>query len=223
MKKKAVVLFSGGLDSSTCLVLAQSQGYQCTALSFAYGQKHSVELLAAKALTQHLGVQHHILVLDTELFRGSSLTDKNLEVPDFEEGTKIPLTYVPARNLIFLSMALGFAESLGARDLFIGVSSVDYSHYPDCRPDFIQGFQDLANLATKAGVEGDPFRIHAPLQHLSKAQTIALGMDLGLDYGLTISCYQANEAGEACGVCASCILRKQGFFQAKKKDPTKYV
>jgi 7-cyano-7-deazaguanine synthase len=220
--KKAVVLLSGGLDSTTCLALAKSQGYACYGLSFSYGQRHSSELLAATRIANHLGVEHKIATLDAALFGGSALTDKSMDIPDYQESTEIPVTYVPARNTIFLSMALGFAESIGARDIFIGVSSVDYSHYPDCRPEFIQAFQTLANVATKAGVDGDFFTVHAPLQYLSKVQTIELGVALGVDYGLTVSCYQANEAGEACGQCDSCTFRKQGFAGAKIEDPTVY-
>lgn len=220
--KKAVVLFSGGLDSTTCLALAQSQGFTCYGLSFSYGQRHSAELLAARRIARFMDVEHKIVQLDVDLFGGSALTDKSIQVPAFQGGEDIPVTYVPARNTIFLSMALGFAESIGARDLFIGVSSVDYSHYPDCRHEFIQAFQALANLATKAGVEGDPFTVHAPLQYLSKIETIELGIELGVNYGLTVSCYQANEAGEACGQCDSCTFRKQGFAGAKLEDPTVY-
>ena len=220
--KKAVVLFSGGLDSTTCLALAKSQGYHCYGLSFSYGQRHSAELLAAERIAQHMGVEHRIVKLDVDLFGGSALTDTTIQVPKYKKSEDIPVTYVPARNTIFLSMALGFAESIGARDLFIGVSSVDYSHYPDCRPEFIQAFQTLANLATKAGVEGNRFLIHAPLQHLSKAQTIELGNELGVNYSLTVSCYRANDAGEACGQCDSCTFRRQGFAAAHVNDPTVY-
>jgi 7-cyano-7-deazaguanine synthase len=221
--KKAVVLFSGGLDSTTCLALAKSQGFTCYGLSFSYGQRHSAELLAAVRIARYMDVEHKIIQLDVDLFGGSALTDKSIQVPDFQGSSDIPVTYVPARNTIFLSMALGFAESIGARDLFIGVSSVDYSYYPDCRHEFIQAFQTLANLATKAGVEGDLFTVHAPLQYLSKVQTIELGIKLGVNYGLTVSCYQANDAGEACGQCDSCTFRKQGFAGAKLEDPTVYA
>lgn len=222
--KKAVVLLSGGLDSTTCLAVAKSQGFDCYALSFSYGQRHSIELLAATRIAKHMGaVDHKIVHLDTSLFCGSALTDRNVEVPDFKESTEIPVTYVPARNTIFLSMALGYAESIGAREIFIGASSVDFSHYPDCRPEFIQTFQKLANLATKAGMEGDLFSIVAPLQYLSKVQTIELGNTLGVDYSLTVSCYQANDAGEACGECDSCTFRKRGFAGAGIKDPTLYI
>lgn len=221
--KKAVVLLSGGLDSTTCLALARSEGFSCFAVSFSYGQRHSVELHAAQRIAQQMNVaEHKIVHLDTDLFSGSALTDQSIQVPKFQEGSEIPVTYVPARNTIFLAMALGFAESIGARDIFIGASSVDYSHYPDCRPEFIGAFQTLANLATKAGVNGDPFTIHAPLQHLSKIQTIELGHRLGVDYSLTVSCYQANEQGEACGHCDSCTFRKRGFAGANLADPTLY-
>ncbi|CAM2873998.1 transcriptional regulator ExsB [Legionella steigerwaltii] len=221
--KKAVVLLSGGLDSTTCLALATSKGFSCDAISFSYGQRHSAELHAAQRIAQHYKVlKHHIVTLDTELFRNSALTDSNMEVPAFQGGSEIPVTYVPARNTIFLAMALGLAESIGARDIFIGASSVDYSHYPDCRPEFIEAFQTLANLATKAGVTGDHFSIHAPLQHLSKVQTIQLGISLGVDYSLTVSCYQANDAGEACGECDSCTFRRRGFIGAGVADPTLY-
>lgn len=221
--EKAVVLLSGGLDSTTCLALAKAEGFSCYALSFAYGQRHTAELLAAKRIAQHYRVQEHkIVTLDTGLFRHSALTDTTLEVPEFQDSTDIPITYVPARNTIFLSIALGFAESIGARDIYIGASSIDYSHYPDCRPEFINAFQTLANLATKAGTTGDLFTIHAPLQHLSKIQTVELGMKLNVDYSLTISCYQANEQGHACGHCDSCTLRKRGFVGAGVTDPTRY-
>lgn len=221
--KKAVILLSGGLDSATCLALAKSQGFSCYALSFSYGQRHTAELFAAQRVAKSLDAdEHRIIQLDTQLFGGSALTDTEIEVPTYKASTEIPVTYVPARNTIFLSMALGFAESIGARDIFIGASSIDFSHYPDCRPEFIKAFQDLANLATKAGVEGDLFQIHAPLQYLSKIQTIELGVKLGVDYGLTVSCYQANEVGEACGECDSCTFRKRGFTGASVVDPTCY-
>ena len=221
--KKAVVLVSGGLDSATCLALAKSQGFACYAISFSYGQRHSSELLAAERVVRAAGVkEHRVVALDVGLFAGSALTSPSMEIPDFQESTKIPVTYVPARNTIFLSMALGFAESIGARTIFIGASSVDYSHYPDCRPEFIQAFQDLANLGTRAGVEGDPFTVFAPLQHLSKVQTIQLGIKLGVDYSLTVSCYQANESGHACGLCDSCTFRRKGFIGAGVTDPTIY-
>lgn len=221
--KKAVILLSGGLDSTTCLAHATSQGYECYALSFDYGQRHNAELLAAKRVAQHFAVSaHKIVTLDTALFAGSALTDETIAVPKFQASDEIPVTYVPARNTIFLAMALGFAESIGARDLFIGASSIDYSQYPDCRPEFIAAFQQLANLATKAGVEGDLFTVHAPLQFLNKVQTIELGLSLGVDYSMTVSCYQANDVGAACGECDSCAFRKKGFALAQSVDPTLY-
>jgi len=221
--KKAVVLLSGGLDSTTCLAIAKSEGFSCFALSFIYGQRHSAELRAAELIARHMSVaEHKVIQLDTGLFSGSALTDQFIQVPQFNGSTEIPVTYVPARNTIFLAMALGFAESIGARDIFIGASSVDYSHYPDCRAEFISAFQTLANLATKAGINGDSFTIHAPLQNLSKVQTIQLGHQLSVDYSLTVSCYQANEQGEACGHCDSCTFRKRGFMGAKIEDPTLY-
>jgi 7-cyano-7-deazaguanine synthase len=221
--KKAIVLLSGGLDSTTCLAIAQSQGYSCHALSFSYGQRHNSELIAAARIANHMhALEHRIVALDAGLFGGSALTDLSIEVPDFQKSSDIPVTYVPARNTIFLAMALGFAESIEATAIFIGASSVDYSHYPDCRPEFIKAFQSLANVATKAAVEGNPINLYAPLQHLSKAQTIQLGAELGVDYALTVSCYQANEAGEACGTCDSCEFRKKGFREAGIMDPTLY-
>ncbi len=222
--KKAVVLLSGGLDSTTCLAIAKSQGFKCHALSFNYGQRHSVELTAAERIAKCLGAESHCVVnLDANLFQGSALTQQYIDVPEFQETQDIPVTYVPARNTIFLAMALGYAESIGARDLYIGASSVDYSHYPDCRPEFIAAFQHLANVATKAGVEGDLFTIHAPLQHLSKIQTIQEGIRLGVDYSVTVSCYQANDKGEACGQCDSCTFRRRGFLGAGIVDPTFYI
>lgn len=221
--KKAIVLLSGGLDSTTCLAIAQSQGYSCHALSFSYGQRHSSELIAAGRIAKWMhALEHRIVSLDAGLFGGSALTDLSIDVPDFQKSSDIPVTYVPARNTIFLAMALGYAESIDATAIFIGASSVDYSHYPDCRPEFIQAFQSLANVATKAGVDGNPINLYAPLQHLSKAQTIQLGTELGVDYALTVSCYQANEAGEACGTCDSCEFRKKGFIEAGVIDPTLY-
>lgn len=221
--KKAVVLLSGGLDSSTVLAHAIDQGFTCTALSFDYGQRHQAEMAAARRVADSLGVTDHRLVrLDLSKFGGSALTDEELSVPDYTGSEDIPITYVPARNTIFLSIALGLAEVLESRDIFIGVSSVDYSHYPDCRPEFIKSFEQLSNLATKAGVEGDHFHIHAPLQHLTKAETLQLGIKLGVDYQLTVSCYQANDKGEACGRCDSCMLRKKGFEDAGLQDCTHY-
>ncbi len=222
--KKAIVLLSGGLDSSTCLAIAKAAGFSCYALSFSYGQKQSSELVAAEKIAQRLGCQHHqIIDLPIGQLGGSALTDPQIAVPAYTGSEAIPVTYVPARNTIFLSIALGWAEIIEAEAIFLGISAVDYSGYPDCRPEYLAAFQAMANLATKAGVEGSPIRIEAPLIHLSKAQTIALGHSLGLDYGMTVSCYQANLEGLACGVCDSCELRKRGFEQAEVADPTKYA
>lgn len=221
--KKAVVLLSGGLDSTTCLAVAKAEGFDCYALSFAYGQRHSAELNAASNVAKQLGaIEHRILTIDIGQLGGSALTDVSIDVPMHKPSTGIPITYVPARNTIFLAMALGYAEVVGALDIFIGISSVDYSNYPDCRPEFMNAFQSLANLATKVGVEGQSFNLHAPLQHLSKAETILLGSKLGVDYRLTVSCYQALENGAACGVCDSCSFRQQGFIAAGLNDPTSY-
>jgi len=219
--KKAVVLFSGGLDSTTCLALAQSQGFECYALSFDYQQKHNAELNAAKQIATFFGVKHAIL--DLPIISNSALTDPNQAVPEYTGREDIPATYVPARNTIFLSFALGWAEVLQAQDIFIGVSAVDYSGYPDCRPEYIKAFQDLANLATKTGVEAGSIKIHAPLSSLSKAETIQLGMKLGVNYQMTVSCYNLNREGHACGKCDSCTLRRKGFLEAKIADPTLYL
>ncbi len=220
---KAVIIFSGGLDSTTVLANAVNQGYDCHALTFDYGQRHDAELQAARNIAKHYSVPHKIIKLPLRnLIAGSALTDDTIDVPEYTGCENIPTTYVPARNTIFLSVALGYAEVIGANDLFIGVSSVDYSGYPDCRPEYYDAFEKLACLATKAGVEGNPFTIHRPLIHLSKAQTIELGMTLGLDYSMTVSCYQANSRGEACGTCDSCALRKKGFVDAGIEDPTRY-
>ena len=220
--KKAVILLSGGLDSATVLAIARSQGYACHALSLAYGQRHAAELIAASRIAREQSViEHKILPIALDAFGGSALTDDSIEVPE-TTGEGIPVTYVPARNTIFLSLALGWAEVLGARDIFVGVNAVDYSGYPDCRPAFIQAFENLANLATRAGVEGDSFHIRAPLIDLTKAQIIQAGTDLGVDYSVTISCYQADDQGRACGVCDSCRLRAQGFRDAGIPDPTSY-
>ena len=220
--KKAVVLLSGGLDSATMLAVARRDGYACHALSFAYGQRHRAELDAAARVANSLGaVEHKTVALDLSSIGGSALTDTSIPVPDHpSEG--IPVTYVPARNSVFLAVALGWAEVLGARDLFIGVNAVDYSGYPDCRPEFIAAFEQVARLGTKAGVEGAPIRIHAPLVKLSKAEIMRLGTTLKVDYGLTVSCYTADERGRACGVCDSCRLRRQGFLDAGLNDPTIY-
>ena len=219
---KAVVLLSGGLDSATVLALAVEQGFACHALSFDYGQRHEAELAAAQRIAQSLGaVEHRIIRIGLDQFGGSALTDAAIDVPE-QPGDGIPVTYVPARNTVFLALALGWAEVLGAVDLFVGVNAVDYSGYPDCRPEYIAAYEHLANLATKAGVEGDAFHIHAPLVEMTKADIIRAGSRLGVDYGLTVSCYQADEDGRACGVCDSCRLRAQGFADAAVSDPTKY-
>jgi 7-cyano-7-deazaguanine synthase len=222
MSKKAVVLLSGGLDSATALAIAREQGYECYALSMEYGQRHAAELQAARRIAESLGVkEHQVMPIALDRFGGSALTDQEIDVPE-QGGEGIPVTYVPARNTVFLSLALGWAEVLGARDIFIGVNAVDYSGYPDCRPEFIETFENLVNLATKAGVEGERIHIHAPLIQLTKAEIIRKGTDLGLDYGLTVSCYQADDQGRACGRCDSCALRAQGFKEAGIADPTPY-
>ncbi|KTC86933.1 7-cyano-7-deazaguanine synthase QueC [Legionella brunensis] len=221
--KKAVVLLSGGLDSATCLAIAKAEGFTCYTLSFMYGQRHTAELAAASRVATHLqAAEHRIINLDIGQFGGSALTDKAIAVPEYTGSKAIPITYVPARNTIFLAMALAFAETLEAHDIFIGASSIDYSGYPDCRPEFMTAFEKVANLATKAGVAGDEFKIHAPLQYLTKAETILKGSSLGVDYSLTVSCYQATETGKACGYCDSCTFRKQGFKTANLPDPTPY-
>ncbi|MCH9742538.1 MAG: 7-cyano-7-deazaguanine synthase QueC [Proteobacteria bacterium] len=218
----AVVLLSGGLDSATTLALAKSQGYLCHAISFNYGQRHAAELAAAKRLAQTLGAESYRVVnIDLAQMGGSALTDDSIPVPETAT-TGIPLTYVPARNTVFLSYALALAEVLEAQHIFIGVNAVDYSGYPDCRPEFIAAFEQLANLATRSGVEGKAFHIHAPLQHLSKAQIVQLGTELGVDFGQTVSCYQADDSGKACGRCDACRLRREGFLQAGLKDVTLY-
>lgn len=219
---KAVILVSGGLDSATTLALARERRFDCYALSLAYGQRHDVELRAAENITRTLGVVEHKTVhLDLGQFGGSALTDTSIPVPT-TPFVGIPVTYVPARNTVFLSLALGWAEVLGAHDLFIGVNAVDYSGYPDCRPEFISAFERLANLATKAGVEGERFHVHTPLIRLTKAQIIQEGIRLGVNYAETISCYAADDAGRACGQCDSCRLRAAGFAAAGVADPTRY-
>ena len=221
-QKKVVVLLSGGLDSATVLAIAKDSGYDCHALSFDYGQRHSAELAASRRIAEAMGVaEHKVLRLDLGSIGGSALIDMDIAVPE-EEAEGIPVTYVPARNTVFLSLALGWAEVLGAMDIFIGVNAVDYSGYPDCRPEFIQAFENMANLATKAGVEGERFRIQAPLIAMTKAEIIRTGMARGVDYALTVSCYQADEHGCACGICDSCRLRAQGFREAGVDDPTCY-
>ncbi|WP_252179411.1 7-cyano-7-deazaguanine synthase QueC [Endozoicomonas sp. 4G] len=222
MTKKAVILLSGGLDSSTVLAIAKDQGYECYTVSFDYGQRHRAELEASVRVSEALGARDHkTLKLDLRDLGGSALTDDGIDVPE-ALGEGIPVTYVPARNTVFLSLALGWAEILGARDIFIGANDVDYSGYPDCRPAYLEAFEKMANLATKAGVEGDHFHIRAPLLELTKADIIKEGSRLGVDYGITVSCYQADEQGRACGVCDSCRYRKKGFDEAGVADPTPY-
>lgn len=224
MNKRAVVLLSGGLDSTTALAIAKSQGYDCYAMSFNYGQRSLAELNAAKEVAKSMNVIEHIVVnLDMSQIGGSALTDHSIDVPTsgVEEG--IPVTYVPARNTVFLSIALGWAEVLNAERIFIGVNAVDYSGYPDCRPEFIKAFETMANLATKAGVEGQKLKIEAPLINLTKSEIIAKGIELGVDYSQTVSCYKATDDGNACGVCDSCRLRKQGFEGQGFPDPTRYI
>jgi 7-cyano-7-deazaguanine synthase len=225
--KKAVVLLSGGLDSATVLAIARSQGYELYALSFSYGQRHIWELEAAKQVAASIGAaEHKIAQIDLRVFGGSALTD-DIAVPKGrameEMGHGIPITYVPARNTIFLSFALAWAEVLGSSDVFIGVNALDYSGYPDCRPEFIEAFEKMANLATKAGVEGrQVLKIHTPLIAMSKAEIIARGIELGVDYGLTSSCYDPSPTGEACGQCDSCLLRQKGFRENGREDPLHY-
>ena len=220
--KKAIVLLSGGLDSTTTLAVAQQQGYQCYALSFRYGQRHSAELAAAERIAETMQVvQHHIFDLDLTLFTNSALTNSDISVPS-APSDGIPITYVPARNTIFLSVALGWAEVLAAQHIFIGVNAVDYSGYPDCRPEYIQAYQAMCDLATKTTVAGDSIQIHTPLIDLTKAEIIQRGVRLKVDYSITVSCYQADLNGDACGLCDSCRLRAQGFLDAGFADPTRY-
>ena len=219
---KAVVLLSGGLDSATVLAIARSQGYSCYCLSVDYGQRHRAELQAAKRVAAALGaLEHRVAALDLTAFGGSALTDRNIAVPT-SPSTGIPPTYVPARNTILLSLALAWAEVLAARAIFFGANAIDYSGYPDCRPEYVRAFETLANLATKAAVEGEAIAIHAPIIHLSKAAIIRRGGELGVDYALTVSCYQATDDGFACGECDSCRLRRAGFATAGIPDPTRY-
>lgn len=227
MKKKAVVLLSGGLDSATILAIAQSQGYDVYTMSFRYGQRHVLELDSAKQISEKMGAKKHVVVdIDLRAFGGSALTD-DIEVPkersDQEIGTGIPITYVPARNTIFLSFALAWAETLEIDTIFIGVNALDYSGYPDCRPEYIEAYQEMANLATKAGIEGTTqLKVHTPLISMTKAQIIQKGTELGVDYGLTLSCYDPDPEGRACGTCDSCLLRIKGFEEAGVPDPTIY-
>lgn len=224
--KKAVILLSGGLDSATCLAIAKKNNFDCYTLSFDYGQKHRAELFASEKIAAHFQVtRHEVIKLDIGNLGGSALTDSRIAVPDYSEtanSSAIPSTYVPARNTVFLSIALGWAEILNADAIFIGANAVDYSGYPDCRPDYIAAFQTLANLATKRGLEGNPFVIETPLIHLTKAEIIRLGIALGVDYGMTVSCYRATDQGKACGLCDSCSYRKKGFVEAGVVDPTLY-
>jgi len=221
-EKRAVILLSGGLDSATVVAMAKADGFTCYTMSFDYGQRHRAELQAAERVAKDLGVvEHKVIGLNLNGIGGSALTDSSIDVPEApSEG--IPVTYVPARNTVFLSLALGWAEVLGARDIFIGVNAVDYSGYPDCRPEFVESFERMANLATKAGVEGQRFTIQAPLQMLSKADIVKAGTRLGVDYAMTVSCYQADDQGRACGKCDSCRLRAEGFAAAGLQDPTNY-
>lgn len=227
MNKKAVVLVSGGLDSATTLAMAKHQGYECYALSFNYGQRHAIEIKSANEVAKSVGALEHKVIQLVGLgdIGGSALTDASIEVPHqtgSENSSEIPLTYVPARNTVFLSLALGWAEVLDAEAIFIGVNAVDYSGYPDCRPEYIQAFQTMANLATKKGVEGGMIKVETPLIHLTKAEIIQQGISLGLDYSRTVSCYAPDELGYACGLCDSCVLRREGFAAAKLADPTRY-
>ena len=220
--KRAVVLVSGGVDSATTLALAREQGFACYALSVNYGQRHRLELEAARRVAESLGVvEHRSVKLDVGWMGGSALTDRHIDVPE-APSTGIPVTYVPARNTLLLAVALAWAETLGARDIYYGANAIDYSGYPDCRPAFVEAFEHLANVATKAGVEGERFRIHAPLIAMSKAEIIRTGVDLGVDYTRTVSCYQADAEGRACGECDSCRLRRVGFATAGIDDPTRY-
>ena len=220
--KRAVVLLSGGLDSTTCLAMAKSSGYDCYALSFRYGQRSAQEIIFAQRIAHAKGViEHKVIDLDLSQIGGSALTDHSIAVPE-SPSSGIPVTYVPARNTVFLSIALGWAEVLGADVIYTGVNAVDYSGYPDCRPEYIAAFERMANLATRAGVEGHTLRIETPLIHLSKAQIIQAGTALGVNYGLTVSCYQANDEGLACGRCDACRLRAVGFTEAGVEDPTRY-
>ena len=221
--KRAVVLLSGGLDSSTVLAIARTRGFECYALSVHYGQRHSAELDAARRIAVHLGArEHRVMGVDLAGIGGSALTDTGIAVPE-SLAPGIPVTYVPARNTLLLSLALGWAEVVSAADIFVGVNAVDYSGYPDCRPEFIEAFERLARLATKAGVEGMPFRIQAPLIDMSKADIIRAGAELGVDFSMTVSCYQADANGAACGKCDSCRLRTAGFAAAHLPDPTRYA
>lgn len=222
--KKAVVLLSGGLDSATVLAIATAEGYECHTVAFDYGQRHRAELKASEMLSQQMGAKsHRVFDINMNAIGGSALTDESIDVPvDGVDSQQIPVTYVPARNTIFLSYALALAEVLEVNDIFIGVNAVDYSGYPDCRPEYIDAFERMANLATKKGILGDAVKIQTPLIELTKAQIMTKGTQLGVDYAMTVSCYQATEDGVACGVCDSCRLRHQGFLEAGLQDPTRY-
>jgi len=225
--KKAVILLSGGLDSAVTMALAKSQGFDLYALTFRYGQRHSIEIEAARRIAKAVGiVEHRVINLDLPSTNGSALTDKTKAIPknrpDLLQEGAIPITYVPARNTIMLSLALAWAETLDCQDIFVGVNTVDYSGYPDCRPEYIKAFESMANLATKAAIEGKKLTIHVPLIYLSKKEIIQTGFTLGVDYNMTVSCYQADETGLACGVCDSCRIRRAGFEAVGKLDPTRY-
>lgn len=222
MAQRAVVLLSGGMDSATCLAIARSAGHACHALSVDYGQRHGAELAAARALAQSLGAaEHRVLRIALGELGGSALTDVRIAVPE-APGEGIPVTYVPARNTVLLALALGWAEVLDADFIYAGMNAVDYSGYPDCRPEYLAAFQAMADLATRRGIEGRPVRVLAPLMRMSKAEIIQRGVTLGVDFGVTVSCYQADETGAACGVCDACRLRRQGFVAAGLSDPTRY-
>lgn len=224
MQAKAIILLSGGLDSTTCLAIAKSEDYDCYALSVDYGQRHHAELLAAQNIAKAFDVsEHKIIQINLNAIGGSSLTDEKLQVSDYQKSNNVPNTYVPARNTILLSLSLAYAEVIGAYDIFIGANVVDYSNYPDCRPAFLTSFEQLAALGTKAGTEGQSIRIHAPLLHWSKSRIIQEGLRLGVDYSKTVSCYRLSHDGKACGRCDSCVLRKQGFDELTTNDPTIYT
>ncbi|AKH36766.1 MULTISPECIES: 7-cyano-7-deazaguanine synthase QueC [Nitrosomonas] len=221
--RKAVVLLSGGLDSATTLAMACDKGFACYALSIDYGQRHQSELAAARKVGQSMGIKmHRTISIDLSALGGSALTDRSIAVPTGGTTTGIPVTYVPARNTVMLSLALAWAEVLGSHDIFIGVNAIDYSGYPDCRPDYIEAFEKMSNLATKTAREGNKLMLHAPLLNLSKKEIISLGKELGVDYALTVSCYQADESGSACGLCDACRIRRAGFLAADISDPTRY-
>lgn len=222
--KKAVVLYSGGLDSTTCMAIAKSEGFEVYALTFQYGQKHSAEINAAKRGATHFGAkEHRIITIDLAQFGASALTDHNITIPDYQDTGEIPITYVPARNTIFLSYALAYAEIIGSNDLYSGNCSTDHANYPDCRPEYLAAYQTMARLATKAGVNGELITLHTPLLYNTKADTILRGTQLGVDYAKTVTCYRANDNGEACGQCLACECRRRGFEAAQIKDVTQYT